>query len=789
MKTGMAWVALILLALMGSTVGAGAARIDLETYTFDPSAGEPSIPADLRAEVRDTAGAGYYLVQARGPVTDAWQQALAASGAKVFGYVSENAYLVGLDAASRVRVGTLPGTAWIGVFHPAYKLDSNIGLSVFVSPERLQGPDLVLMVRVFQDLAGTARQVQDLGGRVLDLTDDGFSRRLLISLPKDQLHALARLPETWWIEERPEFRVQNITTKWVVQSNSSGWMPLWDHGIHGDGQIFTLMDSGVDYNSCWFRETGNAPPGPAHRKIIDYSLFGGAAYDGCDTGHGSHVAGTVAGDQSYINPGNLGYNGMAYKAKFTVQDVGADDWTACNLGTVNVPSSLSAAFTDSYNKGARVHTNSWGSTSNAYDGYCVDVDNAMWQHKDYLVCFAAGNSGPGASTVGSPGTAKNCVTVGATQQAPSQNTIASYSSRGPANDGRFKPTVTAPGGEDPNFINSVDNNSSNPPSPTCATAGSPFQGTSMATPAVAGCALNVRQYYMDGFYPLGLAGGTALTPSASLIKATLISSTVDMATGDIPNNNEGWGRLLLDNSLFFEGDTRELIANDVTPGLDTGQEWTATFDVETSAEPLVVTLVWTDYPATSGSGTRLINDLDLTVLAPDDAVYKGNVFSGGQSADNGTYDRLNVEECVRRSAPAMGRWTVRVNGFNVPQGPQPFALVVNGSFANWPGPDQSGVAGMLPSRSLAISATPNPVRDLTSLGYTIPARYSGPVRVEIVDVQGRTVRTIVNKGQSAGDYRVTWERLDHAGNPVPRGVYFGRVTAGAQSATVKLVVG
>jgi hypothetical protein len=786
---GMAWVTLILLALMVVAVPAGAGRIDLEAYKFDPSTGEPSIPADLRAEAPDATATGYYLVQARGPATEAWQQALATSGAQVFGYVSENAYLVGLDAAARARVGDLPGTAWVGAFHPAYKLDPNIGLSVFVSPERLQDPNLVLMVRVFQDLAGTGGQVEALGGRVLDLTDDGFSRRLLVSLPKEQLHALARLPMTWWIEEKPEFRVQNNTTKWVVQSNSSGWMPLWDHGIHGEGQIFTLMDSGVDYNSCWFREDGNAAPGPSHRKVIDYTLFGGAVYDGCDTGHGSHVAGTVAGDQSYINPGNFNYNGMAYKAKFTVQDVGADDWAACNIGTVNVPSSLSSAFTDSYNKGARVHTNSWGSTTNAYDGYCVDVDNAMWQHKDYLVCFAAGNSGPSASTVGSPGTAKNCVTVGATQQAPSQNTMAGYSSRGPANDGRWKPTLTAPGGEDPNFINSVDNNSGNPPTPTCATAGSPFQGTSMATPAVAGCALNVRQYYMDGFYPLGSAGGTSLTPSGALIKATLVSSTADMATADIPNNNEGWGRLLLDNSLFFEGDTRELIAQDVDPGLGTGQEWTTDFEVDAATEPLVITVVWTDYPATSGSGTRLVNDLDLTVTAPDDAVYKGNVFSGGQSAGAGSYDRLNVEECVRRNVPATGRWTVHVNGYNVPQGPQPFAVVINGSFVNWPGPDQSDVAVAVPARRLTISATPNPVQSLTSLDYAVPAGHTGPVRVEIVDVQGRTVRTIVNKGQSTGDYRVTWERLDHSGNQVPRGVYFARVTAGARSATVKLVVG
>ncbi len=789
MKMGMAWLGLILIVLAELAAPAGAARIDLEAYKFDPALGEPRISSDLRTEARDGAASGYYLVQGLGPVTDAWQRELEGAGARIFGYISENAFLVGLDDAARARVEKHPGTAWIGPFHPAYRLDPNIGLSVFVSPERLQDPNYLLMVRVFRNLSGTGRQIESLGGRVLDMTDDGFSRRLLVSVPKDQLHALARLPEVWWIEEKPEFRVQNNTTKWVVQSNSSGWTPLWDQGLHGEGQIFTIMDSGVDYNSCWFREIGSAPPGPTHRKVIDYSIFGGAAYDGCDTGHGSHVAGTVAGDQSYINEGNYGYNGMAYKAKFTVQDVGADDWAACNIGTVNVPSSLTAAFTASYNLGARLHTNSWGSTSNAYDGYCVDLDNAMWNHKDFLVCFAAGNSGPDASTVGSPGTAKNCVTVGATQQAPNQNTVATYSSRGPANDGRRKPTLTAPGGEDPTFINSVNNNSGNPPTATCSTSGSPFQGTSMATPAVSGCALDIRQYYMDGFYPLGVAGGESLVPSAALIKATLVSSTTDMAAADIPNNNEGWGRILLDNSLFFDGDTRELMVHDENRGMATGEEWTTDFEVDAAVERLVVTLVWTDYPATSGSGTRLINDLDLTVTGPDAVEYKGNVFSAGQSATAGSYDRLNVEECVRRNVPDPGQWTVRVSGYNVPHGPQPFAVVVNGSFASWPGTEPSAVTAAEPARRLTITSTPNPMRDLSRLTYTVPSGYAGPVRVEIVDVQGRTVRSLVNKGQSTGEYRVTWERLDQSGRPLPRGVYFGRVTVGTSTAQVKLVVG
>jgi len=777
-------------ACLGLASGAAQARIlNLQAYWFDTAIGEPALPADLIAAAGEYADHGYFIVQTDGPITEPWRQSLEAAGATIYGYLPEFAFLIGMDRAAQTRVASLPGTSWVGAFHPAYKMSPLIGTHAFVSPGRLEDPNLRLMVRVFRDMDGVAQQVEALGARVLDRSDDGFSRRLLVSASREGVPSLARIHDVWWIEEQPEFRTQNNTTKWVVQSNVSGQTPIWDQGIHGEGQIATLMDTGLDYNSCWFRENGNAPPGPSHRKVINYSTYGGNVYDGCDTGHGSHVAGTVCGDQSYINPGNYNYNGMAYKAKITVQDVGADDWTSCNLGTLNVPSSLGSAFNASYGLGARVHTNSWGGSSNSYDGYSVDVDNAMWNQKDFLVCFANGNSGPNGSTVSSPATAKDCVSVGSTRQAPQQDVIAGYSSRGPTSDNRYKPTVTAPGGEDPTFITSVDNNSDNPPSPTCATASSPFQGTSMATPAVAGSALNVRQYYVDGFYPGGESGGDPLTPSAALIKATLVSSTDDMGTSDIPNNNEGWGRILLDNALYFDGDTRELIAEDVTPGLNTGGVWNRGLSIDASSEPLVVTLVWTDYPGTQGAGVELVNDLDLVVIRPGGTQYLGNVFSGGYSTTGGTADRRNVEECVRINNPQTGDWTVRVNGYNIPHGSQPFAVVVSGAFLNWPpgGSSSAGESSVRASRAL-VSAAPNPAAGATTLAYALPAEYVGRVQVLVVDVAGRAVRVLVDKGQHAGSYHVTWDGLDDLDQPVPTGIYFAKLIAGNETATAKIVV-
>ena len=91
-------------------------------------------------------------------------------------------------------------------------------------------------------------------------------------------------------------------------------------------------------------------------------------------------------------------------------------------------------------------------------------------------------------------------------------------------------------------------------------------------------------------------------------------------------------------------------------------------------------MVWSDYPSTDAATVNLVNDLDLEVTAPGGAVYRGNVFSGGWSAAGGTADRRNNVENVYVQAPAVGTWTVTVKGYNVPNGPQPFALVVDGSF-------------------------------------------------------------------------------------------------------------
>ncbi len=774
--------------------GAQGETIHLLTHPFNPVEGEPEVNSWLRAEEPSPGESGYYLVQLAGASTPERKAAVEALGGELIAYVPDDTWITRIEGGRSGSLLDAPEVAWVGAFHPAYKISPTTGTHEFRNPKRAGDSLLTLHVRVFEDLAGTALVIERLGGEVLEMSDDGFQKLLVVHASRQMINAIARVPEVWWIEEKPEFYVMNDTTKWVVQSNVSGGTPIWNHGIHGENQLVAVMDSGLDYNSCWFREAGGAVPGPSHRKVVDYTVYGGGvAYDGCDTGHGTHVCGTLAGDQSYINPGNYDYNGMAYEAKLMMQDVGADDDWGCTVGEVQIPTSLTSAYTNAHALGARVHSNSWGGSENTYDSYCVNIDSFMWNNPQFLVVFAAGNAGPNSSTVAFPGTAKNCITVGATRRPPDQDVMAGYSSRGPAHDGRYKPTVTAPGGEAGySYVNSADNDPGNPPAQTCNMVSSPFQGTSMATPAVAGLAALTRQYFEEGWFPSGSATpGDELTPSAALVKAAIVNCGTDMAAADVPNHNEGWGRVLLNDVLYFGGDAIELKLADEAGGVSHGGTSDYSFTVDSSSVPLEVALVWTDYPATIGTGAALQNDLDLTVTAPGGTQYLGNVMSGGQSIPGGSHDIRNVEEVVRLNAPPAGAYTVAVDGTNVPHAPQPFALVVTGSFANWP--PQTGVEDdpVVDGRAFNIEGiSPNPFNPAAKISYTLYPVEPGQAHVtlRVLSVDGRVVSTLVDRVQDPGRHEVVWNGTDAGGFPVASGIYFCVLSYGGERDTRKMTL-
>ncbi|HSS76613.1 MAG TPA: S8 family serine peptidase, partial [Thermoanaerobaculia bacterium] len=687
--------------------------IALKSRVLDTSRPEPVLPEVLRALPADATADEVVLVKFPGPVTARQVQALRAASLQVYTYLPYYSYLVKMPAGARTKslLSSL-GASWLGPYHPAYKISPEIaavGAEDSDATVKSSRPVLPVMIHVLPDadLSEVMRTMKDLGvkGIVGSRRDSHFSRVRLLLTPAEIAalrEPLAALRDVFWIDLEGRKALRNDTTVWVGQSGLAGGQttPIFSQGIFGEGQVVGIIDTGLDADMCFFRDTAlGLPPtnlcnggtvvNTAQRKVLAVDFLsssecaGGIATNEWDTqGHGSHVAGTVAGDNFAHLLTHDTADGMAPGAKLVFQDAGFLTDNCGDLPGIGCPVvDLKPIFLQAYNQGARLHTNSWGDNENAavqnnYTAASQDADQVMWDHKDFLIFYAAGNAGPGAGSVGSPSTNKNGVSVGATLRGTSADSMASFSSCGPTADGRIKPDITVPGSSivSAGADRSITSNN-------CGTA--TMSGTSMASPGATGLTALIRQYFTDGWYPTGAKNSAnGFTPSAALLKATLVNSAVSMASSTaIPANCQGWGRVLLENALFFTGQTRKLSAKDTATPFATGstnEDRTFTYSV-TAGESFKATLAWTDFPSTPAASVNLNNDLDLIVTGPTGTVWRGNVFSGGVSATGGTADRRNTLEQVLLAAPAAGVYTVTVRSFNVPSGPQPFALVVTGN--------------------------------------------------------------------------------------------------------------
>jgi hypothetical protein len=713
----------------GHTIALGSQVIDTRTAADD-------------ALVSTTAD-GVQLVKFPGPVT-AEQLAALSARARIYTYLPHDTFLVRPIAGStnRIRAGTSVGAAWTGVYKPEFKISRDTLDQAAFAP----GETHTVMATVYPDadLSSVVDAATRLPGATVVGADRGaqFSRvRLRVSgdALADTAAQLAEISDVFWVDVEGRRELLNDTTIWVGQSGLNAGMttPVFAHGIHGEGQVVGYIDTGIDPDSCYFRDTARGLPptnacnggtvvNTAQRKVLAVDFLtqsecnGGIASTEWDTqNHGTHVAGIIAGD-NFANPiTHDAGDGMAPGAKLVVQDAGFATDNCGDLPGIGCPVvDLTPLFQQAYTQGARIHTNSWGDNENAarqnnYTAASQDVDDFMFTHPDMLILFAAGNSGPGTATVGSPSTNKNGISVGATLRGTSANSMASFSSCGPTTDSRIKPDLTMPGS---GIISA--RNDANVTTNNCNTIS--MSGTSMASPGAAGMAALVRQFYTDGFYPTGAAvTANRFTPTGALVKATMLNSTEVMTgtgTGPVPNNCQGWGRVLLDDSLFFTGDARRLfVADDAGfPQGGAGQTKTFTFNV-TAGQSLRVTLAWTDFPSTPAAAINLNNDLDLTVSGPS-GTFLGNVFSASQSTTGGAADRRNNVEQVRLNAPAAGTYTVTVRANNVPSSAQPFALVVSGGVAvaggnRAPvanaGPDAAGTVGVEVTLNGSASSDPD----------------------------------------------------------------------------------
>lgn len=597
---------------------------------------------------------GPYLIVFNGPIKELMKNDVRNVGAKLVEYIPDFAYLSVMTPQVAEKVKNLTYVEDIIVYHPGFKLNTHLKDN---NGNIKLNEEVTVRIATFNDDASILdNEIKNSNGKKL-----GHSKgNVIVKMNSNHLEKFAKLNSVKFIEPKVEHVLHNDVAKEYMDVDD-----LWNLGYEGTGQVVAVCDTGIDTG------VNDSSMHLDFQGRIDsiYALGRRTADD--PHGHGTHVAGSVLGDGA--SSGGQ-YKGTAPKARLVFQSV-----LDRRGGLGGLPRDLNDLFAEAWDAGARIHTNSWGAP--VYGDYNTDsqqVDEYVWNN-DMIILFSAGNEGDGASgtdydSIGSPGTAKNCITVGASENyrpnmpmtgwgniGDDVDEIAAFSSRGWTEDGRIKPDIVAPG----TWILSTKSSIA-PESNYWMGFNTDYAymgGTSMSTPLVAGAVAVAREYMQTEWNH---------TPSPAMMKAAVINGGIDMGFG-FPSADQGWGRISLTNSLS----SKEYKYEDETYSLNTGQTQSFNYNIQSTNTPFKITLVWTDYPGSTVASKALVNDLDIKITSPTGKVYYGNDFTN--PFDTG-YDRTNNVENIFINSPEAGDYTVEVIGYNVPQGAQPFVLFSSADF-------------------------------------------------------------------------------------------------------------
>ncbi|MEU9390495.1 S8 family peptidase [Streptomyces sp. NPDC048324] len=242
----------------------------------------------------------------------------------------------------------------------------------------------------------------------------------------------------------------------------------WAAGYDGKGVKVAVLDTGID----------TTHPDLASAVKASKNFTGTGGTDDM-AGHGTHVAATLAG--SGARSGGR-YKGVAPGAAILNAKVLDDSGEGSD-------SSVIAGLEWAAGQGAKVANLSLGQADTPGEDPVEAAVNALSKSTGMLTVAAAGNEGPDAGTVDSPGAAESALTVGAVD---GEDRLADFSSTGPTADNALKPDLTAPG-VDIVSAKAAHGHMGDP----AADGYVSMSGTSMATPHVAGAAAILAQRHPD----------------------------------------------------------------------------------------------------------------------------------------------------------------------------------------------------------------------------------------------------------------------------------------------------
>ncbi|GFF97473.1 LOW QUALITY PROTEIN: hypothetical protein IFM47457_11410 [Aspergillus lentulus] len=677
--------------------------ISINGNSLDPESQRPVLQA-LDLESADASESDYILVQSVEPLSNEQEDELERLGVNIQEYASKNTYLCYFKGSDLESIRRLSYVSWANIYLDMFLKTPPPGateLSSFpvVPKDRASQTVDVLLHKDVDAGSSHVRSVIAAAAHADPETLDTGSSKIRLSVQNQYLDGLAAIDVVKGIQPVYPARLFNNRATQILGT------PVEVNGTEyeGEGQVVAVADTGFDKGS-----TTDTHPAFKNRVKQLYALGRAGKSDDPD-GHGTHVCGSVLGDGFSATMGGA-IRGTAPKASLVVQSLLDRN---NNLG--GIPTDVGQLFSPPYDtNGARIHTNSWGSSDPRrrqlpYNTSSEEIDRFVWDHQDMVILFAAGNDGIDADRngivdpmqIGAEAAAKNCITVGASENnrpeipitygrrwpsgpisqdlmADHPEGLAAFSSRGPTLAFRIKPDVVAPG----TAILSTRSRMVNADA-SFGTSQDPewwfLAGTSMATPLVAGCVAVLKET---------LIKSGAQEPSAALLKALLINGAVELSgqyvpseAGPSPNSNSGFGRVNVPNSVILpnqadrgyreggplaQGGSEETIVNIPNTGDLPIIPGNSASTAASNGVVLKVTLVWTDPP-----GNNLQNDLDLIVVSPDGTEKHGNM------GDKPDFDRSNNVEQVEWRYFPHGSAKIIVRAYHIfnRRYAQPYALV------------------------------------------------------------------------------------------------------------------
>ncbi|HEY0178360.1 MAG TPA: S8 family serine peptidase [Dokdonella sp.] len=706
-------------------------------YPFDTQRGTLQPPAPF--SLQPPAGASLRVLQFVGPVKQHWLDELAAHGVVPVQYVANNGYIVWADESAQAAIESLRSTStWLQYAAPFYgflKVDPSLGSQLSTNPASTDEVDVTVQVYAHDGVDATKQFVVSKGlvppqSRApvgSGLVDYHWSPILKF----ENLNLRVHLADVAAIAERNDVTFVGLNVPRKLMDEKQGiiltgdFAPgpaspsylqfLLDHGFSqsaADYPIVDVTDSTIDEGGSGVTVLHTVDPflhvqgdlaQPVRVSYFNNCSSMSDSQVGSYDGHGSLNAGIIADyDQSTGYPFQdadgqhlgLGINpfGRVGSTAIFVGSPESYDVSGCGDSDQGVIQS-------NWQTGARISTNSWGSTfppttydssDQAYDKGVRDADPSATGNQEMIYIFAAANSGPSAGSVSSPGAGKNVITVGASENlrpfpTPSDNqcgsdpaanpeNVVGFSGRGPAPGSRAKPEVIAPG---THIQAAASVYSGYNGGGVCVKyyPESPAQqiftyssGTSHSTPAVAGVSSLAYWWIEQG--GSGAAAGTldeiggARAPSPALMKAWLMAHptylTGTSANDNLPSNNQGYG---MPNMTDMFDSTPKVLLDESEVFDNTGETRTYTWGIADPTKPVRIALAYTDAPGGLGTSPQ-VNNLDLKVEVGGQT-YLGNHFDHQWSTTGGSADTKNNYEAVFLPDGVGGDMTITITATNI----------------------------------------------------------------------------------------------------------------------------